>query len=63
MSASTRVQPMSATIAATSSTEPWSAVTRFSENIPTNGSTNGWVMLKMKLDDVVAAGWRRAGAG
>ena len=37
---------MSATIAATSRTEPWSAVTRFSENIPMNGSTNGWVMLK-----------------
>ena len=54
MSASTSVQPMSATIAATSSTEPWSAVTRFSENMPRNGSTNGWVTLKIELHDVVA---------
>ena len=30
-----------------SNTEPWSAVTRLSENMPRNGSTNGWVTLKM----------------
>ena len=47
MSISMSVHPISATIAATSRTEPCEAVTRFSENIPRNGSTNGWVTPRM----------------